>query len=478
MALVAIGVVLGSLALTRLVLAYNLVTAAVLVLWVVIVAVVIQPRIGLYIIFAVALMFEVSGDDPLMAPGVYLLNSLQSTLSASGGVLIPLEVLLLLSSGVWLGQALMRRKLAFRSGTLGRPMFLLCMALLFGVARGLGAGAVFNYSLWESRFLFWMILCYVLAANTIRTRGHVRTLLTLVMLCASFSGIEGAWRKFALIDSGQLGTAQEGWYAHDSVVVWGLLIMLLCAQLAFGAPRWQRLLGPVAAGITVFTMLSSERRAGEIALMVAFAAFALVLLAAKRKAFCLIALPAVIGMAIYLPVFWNDTGTLGQAARAVRSISDPDPRDAASNLARDLEAINVRATIAAEPLLGIGFGLPFLQVVAIPDISGFPFWNYEAHHDVLWVWMKVGAIGFILFFVVMCRGLARSAFLTRELRDPDARVMAVLAMSGVVLSLVFCYVDLGLTGARVPVILGTTLGAMSVLTRIYPLRGAVAPDEG
>src|SRR5260370_13726617 len=177
--------------------------------------------------------------------------------------------------------------------------------------------------------------------------------------------------------------------------------------------------------------------------MIAFVAFAFVLLFAKRKAFCWIALLIIIATAIYLPAFWNDTGTLGQAARAVRSINDPDPRDAASNLSRDLEAINVRATIDSNPLLGIGFGLPFPQVVTIPDISGFPFWNYEAHHDILWVWMKTGAVGFVLFFLLMCRGLARSARLARELREPDAQVMAALTLSTISVRLVFCYVDLG-----------------------------------
>jgi len=194
---------------------------------------------------------------------------------------------------------------------------------------------------------------------------------------------------------------------------------------------------------------------------------AIVLLFAKKRAFCLVALPLLIATAIYLPIFWNDTGTLGQPARAVRSLSSPDARDAASNAWRDLEAINVRATIASNPLLGIGFGQPFLQVVQVPSISFFIFWNYEAHHDILWVWMKTGAVGFTIFFVVMCLGLARGAKLAREVKQRDARVFALLTTCCVVMSLVYCYVDLGLTGARIPMVLGTMLGTMAVLDRIY-----------
>src|SRR5439155_5895771 len=213
--------------------------------------------------------------------------------------------------------------------------------------------------------------------------------------------------------------------------------MLVVPQQVFrGARRWQRLLGPAMVFVSIFVMLLSERRAGLIAVMVAFAVFLLALFTIKRKAFVAIAIPTVLIGSIYMPLFWNDTGTLGQAARAVRSISSPDPRDAASNAWRDLEAINVRATIASDPLLGIGFGRPFLQVVTVPDISFFEFWNYEAHHNILWVWMKLGAFGFICFFVLVLSGIARSIWLAKTLRDPDLRTFAMVAMCAIVMSLV------------------------------------------
>jgi hypothetical protein len=168
-----------------------------------------------------------------------------------------------------------------------------------------------------------------------------------------------------------------------------------------------------------------------------------------------------------MPLFWNNTSMWGQPARAVRSIKDPDPRDAASNMARDLEAINVRATIASDPILGVGFGRPFLQVVSIPDISFFPFWNYEAHHNILWVWMKVGGVGFILFFWLMGAGVARAAHLARVMKSGDARAFALTTGAAVVMSLVFNYVDLGLTNTRIPILLGIMLGVLGVLDRIY-----------
>jgi hypothetical protein len=376
-------------------------------------------------------------------------------------------MLLLLTSAIWIAQACMRRRLDFRSGSLGRPALMFGLALIFGVIRGLLSGGNANYSFWESRFLFSLVLAYVLAANTIRTRAHVRTFTTLVFVCTAFSAFEGVWRKYALINAGLLGDAQELWYSHEDVVIWGLLLMLVVAQQVFhSGPRWQRILGPAVAFMAILAMLVSERRAGLIAVMIAFAIFTLALFTVKRKAFWLIAVPAVIAGAIYLPLFWNNNGTLGQAARAVRSINSPDPRDAASNAWRQLEAINVRATIASDPLLGIGFGRPFLQVVTVPDISFFEFWNYESHHDILWVWMKTGAIGFIAFFTLMLGAIARSLWLAKTLPHPELKTWAILAMACVVMSLVYCYVDLGLTYSRLPMLIGVALGTIGVLERI------------
>jgi hypothetical protein len=461
-----VGVVAVCLVFTRLVFSAEMGAVFGFAIWAALIAVAVRPRYGVYVLLASILFFESGGPDPFMAPGEYLNFSLQSSLGITGGILIPFEMLLLLMCMVWLAQGAIRKKLAFEPGSLGRPIGLLALALLLSVVKGMIGGGTFNYVLWESRFLFGMVLMYVLTANTIRKRAHVRTLLTIVFVFASLSALDGLWREVALIDTGIIDSVPEFWFSHETVVIWGAAVMVVLAQLVFGASRWQRLLGLVTVPVAAYAMLASERRAGLVALMVAVLIFALSLLKINRKAFFIYTVPLLLIGAVYLPLFWNNSGTFGQAARAVRSLSSPDPRDAASNAWRDLEAINVRATIHSDPILGIGFGRPFLQVVKVPDISFFVFWNYEAHHAILWVWMKTGAIGFILFFTVMLTAIARSIWLAKTLRYPELRTFAMLGASVIVLALVFTYVDLGLTSTRVPLLLGVILGTVGVLDRV------------
>jgi len=464
--LLTAGTTALSLVLARLILMWDVAVAVGVLVWLAVAAMLARPRYGLYLLLAVVLLFEGGSEDPLMMPGNYLDRSLQETLRLSGAIFFPIEILVVLITIVWLAHGLMRKQLDFQAGSLGRPVLFFALALTFGMMRGLAAGAVFNYSFWESRFLFAMVLCYMLAANTIRTRAHVKTALSIVMICAALFAIEAVWRRFALANTGALGPAQELWYAHEDVVVWGVLILMVIAQQVFGAPCWQRIIGPFALTIAGLAMLVSERRAGIIAVIIAFFALAAVLFFVKRRAFIFLVIPLTVAGMVYLPLFWNNTGTLGQPARAVRSISDPDPRDAASNEWRGLEAINVRATIASDPLLGVGFGRPFLQIVTVPDISFFEFWNYESHHDILWVWMKTGAIGFIAFFTLIGSAIARAVWLIKTRREPEIRVFSIIALSAIFMSITFCYVDLGLTSPRIPIVLGLMMGMLAALDRL------------
>jgi hypothetical protein len=459
--------VLVSLLFAVLVLLIHIVSAVVLFSWMLLVAIAWRPRIGLYTTWGLVLLFEAGSPDAMMLPGAYFHGGLNATVGLPGVVASPLEALLILTFGVWLVKGLVRRRIDFQRGRLFWPMLLFFLALLFGLVRGQVGGGELNIALWESRFLFYMVICYALATNTIRTRRHVATLTTIALVTMGLWAIEGAYRRIVLIDGGTLGTIMEFAYSHEVVIFLGSLILVVLGQVVFGGPLWQRLLGAgVLAPVAVYTLLATERRSGYIALMVAFLALALVFLVAHRKAFWLIAVPVVVLGAIYLPLFWSAPGLIGQPARAVRSLYEPDPRDASSNLYRDLEKINVRATIESDPLLGVGFGRQFLFVVGMPDLSFWSMWHYEPHHNILWVWLKTGAVGFILFWVLIGTAIVLAAHAIKVLRAPETRVFAVLALVGIVSTLIFSWVDLGLTMGRVTVFMGVCLGVLSVLEHL------------
>ncbi len=429
-------------------------------------AIVWRPLVGLCFVYAFVHLFEGGGADQLMLPGHFMYSSPQSTFGIQGIIITPLEVLLLLTFGTWLAQGIARRRIDFRGGQLFWPIMLFFSSMIFGLVRGRLSGGDLNVAFWESRALFYTIVCYFIATNTVRTRRHVRLLTAITLLGGGVFALAGVYRRVALIDTGRLGVIPEFAWSHDTVVFLATVLLVVILQQIFGAPRWQRLVGLALFPVAGFTFLAMERRAGYIAFMGAFLALTLVFLIVHRRAFVFLALPICVGAAVYLPLFWNNTGMLGQPARAIRSLSAPDARDHSSNLAREMEKFNVRATIQANPILGVGFGNQYYFVVPLPDMSWWPFFRYEPHHNILWVWLKTGTLGFIFFWTMVGTALARAAHLAKTLRAPELRVFALLSLVGVVCVLVFSYVDLGLVSPRLTVFLGAALGTLSVLDRI------------
>jgi hypothetical protein len=424
-----------------------------------------QPRVALYGVLAIAIFFEPFNQDPFMAAGTFFNNDIQGAFKLPGVQLTLLEVIQLITLAVVLfGNR--SRGFKLRGGTLMKPAMLFLFLLVFGVVRGMIGGGLFNYAVWEMRFLYSLVVCFVIAANTIRTREDVQELLTVFFVIAAMAGLEGAYRRNVFIEAGLLGDAQEVWYSHEDVIFWACFMLLVVGQNAFGAPRWQRILGPWLALVTGYTLLVSERRAGIFSLIIPFLVLSVVLFMAKRKVFFMISVPLLICGAIYVPLFWNASGPLAQPARAIRSINDPDPRDAQSNMSRTLELIDIRATIASDPVSGVGFGRPYLLVVSIPDISFFPLWNYVTHHNILWIWLKTGILGFITFWCLLGSGLSRGGYYVRRLREPELRTFAMLVILGIASSVVYLYVDLGLNGSRIPILLGILLGGVSVLHQV------------
>ncbi|MCC6173978.1 MAG: O-antigen ligase family protein [Chloroflexi bacterium] len=425
-----------------------------------------RPKIGLFGIVLMILLFEIDSADPLMLPGRYFNYGLQSTLGLSGFIASPLEMALVLSTSVWLVSGIVRRRLAFRGGDLGWPVLLFFLAIVLGVLRGALEGGDMYVAFWEARSLLLLGVAYLLGANLIRTRQDVAVLLGICFLGTALYALEGAWRDVALIRTGALDIPVEYFYNHEVVIYLSVILLQVLVAWVVRGPLWIRLLGLAVSPIVVYTMLATQRRAGYIALFVGFVAISIPWVIRHRKALLLIFVPGILVTAIYLPVFWNNTGMLGQPARAVRSLSEPDERDASSNAYRDLEKINVQETIRANPLFGVGFGRQFTFYVPLPDLSWWPFWHYEPHHNILWIWLKTGAFGFIVFWVVMLGALTLAVDRAVRFDDPILQSFAYVTIATVSITLVFCYVDLGLTNGRVTVFLGVLLGTLSVLDRV------------
>ncbi|CCF83586.1 conserved hypothetical protein [Nitrolancea hollandica Lb] len=183
----------------------------------------------------------------------------------------------------------------------------------------------------------------------------------------------------------------------------------------------------------------------------------------------------------YIGIFWNRTDTLlGEPARAFRSqVGTTSMRDERSDAWRDLERENITGNIRSAPLTGLGFGRPYRFYVPEPSLvsSGFIYWTYITHNAIFWVWMKMGAIGFIAFWLLLGSAIVQGLTSFRKLSDSTLRVLAITIAGLIVMQVIFSYGDLGLTYARPMIFLGCMLGVLVRLPELDRAADHPLPEQ-
>jgi len=432
----------------------------------------------LMVLLVSVILLEANTVDPVLELGSYIHRGIGSW-SGLPLLLTPLEILIIAALGTAIMSVALTRQSIGRAA-FGWSIVLFIIMLAAGFARGAVAGGDMYIGLWEVRYLLYVPALYVIARISLRRPEHIAALLLVGLAATAVFAVEGAYRKIALINTGLLGTFPDLFYEHDDVIFLATFLIFASSAFVFRVQGRVRVLGVLAAPILAFTLLASGRRSGIIVLLVGLLVIALVLFIVKRRAFFANALPLLVVAGLFLALTWNAAGMVGQPARAIRSLYEPDPRDAASNFYRLLETYDITATLQSDPLLGVGFGREFLMVAMLPDLSWWPFWRYETHNSVLWIWMKLGVIGYVVFWSIIGSGMSRAAFAAKRLTDPGLRSAALFCLVALVGTIVYGYVDLAFVSGRTTVLLGAVLGIIAVLERLdrqtRQLAGAAVTD--
>lgn len=442
------------------------------------------PVLSVFFLVFSALLIDqwpVPGIEPI-TDKTHLYRTLSSFTPVSLPV-TPAEMILGITLLAVLLPALGRRGSGFYRGSLFGPVIFFLIAVIasaiFGLSRGTGTGPFLASAAWaEARSFIYLIICYVLAANLITNRRRLNLLVWVVILTIGLKGIQGI--SHFLVER-RLGVSLESITGHEDVVFFGTFFVLLAATLLFGGDRRHRitmlwLLAPVA-----FTELATSRRIAFFILPFGLMIIGAGLFQTNRRLFFRIVPVVAILVAAYIGIFWNQTDTLlGEPARAVRSqVGTTSLRDERSDVWRALERENITENIRSAPLTGLGFGRPYRFYEPQPSLvtSGFVYWTYITHNAIFWVWMKMGVIGFIAFWLLLGSAIVQGLKSFRQLSDPTLRVLAITIAGLVVMQILFSYGDLGLTYARPMIFLGCMLGVLVRLPGLDQAAHRQSPDK-
>jgi hypothetical protein len=149
-----------------------------------------------------------------------------------------------------------------------------------------------------------------------------------------------------------------------------------------------------------------------------------------------------------------------------------DTKSAESNLYRAIRPADLMATVKQHPVLGLGFGLPFLQPIELPDISRWaPYYRYIPHNTIYWVWMRLGTIGFLALWYLLGALVVRGGLIATRLRDRYLQGVAIFVVAVTFMEILAAYADYQLYALRNVLYLGLLAG---VLMRLRAARRADA----
>jgi hypothetical protein len=260
--------------------------------------------------------------------------------------------------------------------------------------------------------------------------------------------------------------------SHEDVVFFDAAVTLAVLAVILGVRTRLTFALLAVQPLIILAELLTQRRVAFVALGAALFACAILVFALTPRRGLLVVVAGVAALGMYLAVFSDDTGPLGEPARAVRAVIDPssaDHRDQLSNAWRDIEDRNIEYTIQQLPLTGVGVGQEYLFREEPPRLWGFTYWRYMTHNAVLWLWLKAGPLGAFALWFLVARVLLLGTRWAVHLPDAWLRWAAAFPIVLLTCQIVFSSVDLGLTYSRTMIVLGTVLGIGAFLAQAHAL---------
>ena len=252
------------------------------------------------------------------------------------------------------------------------------------------------------------------------------------------------------------------------------LFYLLFGLAVYGGNPKQRgvllwLLFPLLLGFYV-----GKRRAAYASLFMSLAAYLLLMPRRQLLSSLRYLIPVLMLFAVYAAVFWNSQGGIAGPLQQIKSGFDTDEaasgpvvrdRDYMSNLYRKIENYDLAMTIRHNTAIGIGFGTKYEQPLYLVPLN-FALRDYEAHNSVLWLVVKGGAAGFLLFWAFMNSLAFTGASLLTQLKDPYLRSVVSLSVVSVIILVTAAFYDLHFVWYRNTIYFGTLLGLIASIQNL------------
>lgn len=416
--------------------------------------------------------------SPLYTAGALLLAHMNVTLPYKALLFSGLDLILVFLLAIIFWRMLVRSKIDGADFvTAPRPMRLLAGASLaataliwlYGWARG---GADVASSLWQiERVVYLPVLFFAFQRSL-----HPKDTAALAKVLVSAACIKACVALYVAHTVAPPPGQSELQYATthpDSMLFAGAA----CALVALYLERRRRkdaIRALLILPLLIAGMVANNRRIVWVEIAAGLAiVFALTPTSPTKRKIARIAVLVSPILIVYCVAGWNQTSGVFAPVHTIRSVFDSDVDGSTSW--RDWENYDLVYTVRKNPLVGIGYGHPYIEYVKLPDVSReYALERFAPHNSILGLWAYGGIIGFSALWAMFVAGVYFAARAYRISKKPKERAAALVSITSLVVYSVHCYGDMGL-GTWVGVF--TVAPALAVAGQLAVATRAWSPEK-
>jgi O-Antigen ligase len=361
--------------------------------------------------------------------------------------------------------------------SVSRSLGALLGCVVIWIAIGIVHHGTLRVALMEARPYVYLVSAYVLTSVLVRSRQALRAVLwAFVITCA----VKGVQTLYIYMQVRNEHPRPDSFIGHEPAYFFAVYILLVGALWLFGVPGRLRKTATWLLPLIIASDTLNNRRAAWAVLGSGLIVLLIIAYRSvppeRRQPIGRLALALVAAFAVYLPVFWNKSDSLASPATAIHSQFSPNYRDSLSDTYREQESANLVLNIHQGGLLGKGFGVPIDYALPITNLLGLdPNLEWVPHNGVLYVLMRMGLVGAIVFWALLGNGIVTGCRLARSV-DREMAVVGALVAASLVGWAFEGALDQGFFFYRIALVTGTLLGLAEAARRLQRQARPVAPD--
>jgi hypothetical protein len=341
--------------------------------------------------------------------------------------------------------------------------------LFYGTIRG----GDLSKAVWQVNRVMYLPILFLIYQASLRGPKDLGAILKVVLWSGVYKSLLALYivATNVLPPDSETGSTRPAWATshQDSILFAVSFVCVIAILLERAVPRkqlkWYAMLLVVFAGGT----WANNRRMAWVQVALVF--LTVYLIADSKSPFkrklnraMLMATPVVL---VYIASGWNNMG-LGRFYKPVRMLrSVVDPSSDPSTNWRELENFDIMMTFRQNPLLGTGYGHPYLEIITLPPVN-YDLELYCPHNSLLALWAYCGVVGFATLTMLWVVGVYFAMRTYKGSNDPKLRAAALVSFGTVLVYLMQCWGDLGL---------GTWIGVFTVAPALA-IAGKLAVASG